>query len=88
MTDDDLLALLRAIDAGEGGSGSLDSSGVARRLGWTAATTAESLGDAKSSMLIWGIRVGGNPAPCFEDLELTVQGRRLLTAAADRRCDS
>jgi hypothetical protein len=85
VTDEDLLALLRAIDAGDDRSGQLDSSGVARRLGWSAAATAASLGDAKSSMLIWGIRVGGTPAPCFEDLEVTVQGRRLLTAAAPTR---
>jgi hypothetical protein len=81
VTAEELLALLRVIDAGEGGSSSLDNSGVARRLGWTAAVTAASLGDAKASMLIWGIRVGGTPAPCFEDLELTVQGRRMLSAA-------
>jgi hypothetical protein len=31
--------------------------------------------------LIWGIRVGGNPGPCFEDIELTVQGRRFLADA-------
>jgi hypothetical protein len=78
MTDDDLLTMLRAIDAGDTASGPLDSSGVARRLGWTAATTATSLSDAKASMLIWGIRVGGTS---YEDLELTVQGRRLLTAS-------
>jgi hypothetical protein len=78
MSDDDLLTMLRAIDAGDAGSGPLDSSGVARRLGWTAATTASSLSDAKASMLIWGIRVGGTS---YEDIELTVQGRRLLTAS-------
>jgi hypothetical protein len=83
VTDDELLALLRAIDAGAA-DGSLDSAGLARRLGWTAAATAASLDVAKSGMLVWGIRVGGTPAPCFEELELTVQGRRMLTAAADR----
>jgi hypothetical protein len=72
VTDDDLLTMLRAIDAA---SGPLDSSSVARRLGWTAATTASSLSDAKASMLVWGIRVGGTS---YEDIELTVQGRRLL----------
>jgi hypothetical protein len=39
-------------------------------------------------LLIWGMRVGGVPGPQFEDIELTVQGRRLLLAshgAPDRR---
>jgi hypothetical protein len=82
VTAEELLALLRVIDSGAGGTSSLDNAAVARRLGWTAAVTAASLGEAKAGMLIWGIRVGGTPAPCFEDLELTVQGRRMLSAAA------
>ena len=42
--------------------------------------TASSLEVAKERLLVWGIRVGGNPGPCFEDIELTVQGRRFLAA--------
>ncbi len=59
----------------------LDSGSLQRSLGWTAAQTADSLAAAKARLLIWGIRVGGNPEPCFEDIELTVQGRRFLIAA-------
>jgi hypothetical protein len=40
--------------------------------------TASALAEARARLLIWGMRVGGTPAPRFEDLELTVQGRRLL----------
>jgi hypothetical protein len=79
MSDEDLLAMLRAI--GRGGSDPLDSRAVSRRLGWTDAMTASSLDDAKGRLLVWGIRVGGRPGPRFEDIELTVQGRRRILAA-------
>jgi hypothetical protein len=79
--DLDVCRMLRTI--GDGGDGQLDSAALGRRLGWTAARTASSLGVAKDRLLVWGIRVGGNPGPCFEDIELTVQGRRFLAAAVD-----
>ena len=75
--DDQLLAMLRIIgdrDAAE----QLDNATLGRSLGWTAAKTAASLAAARSRLLIWGIRVGGAPGPCFEDIVLTVQGRRLV----------
>jgi hypothetical protein len=78
-TNDQLVAMLRTI--GERDAEQLDSRSLGRSLGWTAAQTADSLAAAKARLLIWGIRVGGNPAPCFEDIELTVQGRRFLIAA-------
>jgi hypothetical protein len=76
--DQELLAMLRVIDDSDAQSDSLDSLGVSRRLGWTDTVTALSLDEAKTRLLIWGMRVGGTPAPRFEDIELTVQGRRLL----------
>jgi hypothetical protein len=79
--DDQLVAMLRTIGDGNATAEQLDSATLARRLGWTAARMAAALGEAKGSLLIWGIRVGGTPAPFFEEIELTVQGRRLLTAA-------
>ena len=78
-TDDQLVAMLRSI--GEPDTEQLDSRTLCRRLGWTAVQTADSLAAAKARLLIWAIRVGGNPGPLFEDIELTVQGRRFLTAA-------
>jgi hypothetical protein len=81
--DDQLVAMLRTIGDGDATNGPLDSATLARRLGWPAARTAAALGAAKGRLLIWGIRVGGTPSPCFEEIELTVQGRRLLEAAAD-----
>jgi hypothetical protein len=79
VTDRQLLAMLRTIgdlDAAD----RLDNATLSRSLGWTAAKTAATLGAARSRLLIWGIRVGGTPAPCFEDILLTVRGRRRVEA--------
>ena len=78
-TDDQMVAMLRTIS--ERGTEELDSKVLGRCLGWTAGQTSDSLVAAKARLLIWGIRVGGNPGPLFEDIELTVQGRRFLTAS-------
>ena len=78
MSDDDLFDLLRVIGDWAERADPLASSDVSRSLGWSDAVTASSLAEARARLLIWGMRVGGTPAPRFEDLELTVQGRRLL----------
>ena len=78
---DQLVTMLRTIGDREAAAGQLDNETLGRCLGWTATQTAESLAAAKDRLLIWGIRVGGNPGPCFEDIELTVQGRRFLVEA-------
>jgi hypothetical protein len=78
-TDDQLVAMLRTIGEHDGSTEPLDNRSLGRCLGWTAVQTADSLAAAKARLLIWGIRVGGSPAPSFEEIELTVQGRRLLT---------
>ncbi|MET0143893.1 MAG: hypothetical protein ABW328_03785 [Ilumatobacteraceae bacterium] len=78
---DDLLAMLRAIRDADTVD-SVDNETVRRRLGWPAAVTADRLTDAKDRLLIWGVRVGGQPGPCYVDLELTVQGERLLRAGS------
>lgn len=87
MASDELMAMLRLIGQADGRSDPLDSNDVGRRLGWSESATALSLAEARAQLLIWGIRIGGTPAPRFEQIELTVQGRRLLltegTAASD-----
>ncbi len=80
MSDDDLLDLLRVISEFAEGSDPVDSSDVSRKLGWSDTVTASSLAEARTRLFIWGLRVGGTPGPRFEDIELTVQGRRLLLA--------
>ena len=79
--DEQLVAMLRTIGEREVSAEQLDSKVLGRCLGWTPAQTSASLVAAKAGLLIWAIRVGGNPGPCFEDIELTVQGRRFLAAA-------
>jgi hypothetical protein len=80
-TEDDLLAMLRTIGERDTAAEQHDSKSLGRCLGWTPTQTADSLAAAKARLLIWGIRVGGNPAPVFEEIELTVQGRRFLVDA-------
>jgi hypothetical protein len=78
--DAHVLSLLAAVrDAGA--AFGVDSALLARQLGWPAEVVAERLADARARLLVWGVRVGGRPGPCFEDIELTVQGRRLLRDA-------
>jgi hypothetical protein len=84
LSEDDLVAMLRVIGESAGRSDPLDSADVSRRLGWSDAVTASSLGEARARLLVWGIRSGGAPAPRFEEIELTVQGRRLLLAVDSR----
>ena len=81
VSNDDLLAILRLVADEEQRSRLLDSTAVSRRLGWTDSLTASSLGAPRTRLLIWGTRIGGTPAPRFEDIELTVQGRRFLRTA-------
>ena len=81
--DDTLLMLLRAIRDGDDAGEPLDSDMLSARLGWSATDVAAGLSSARKRMLIWGARVGGSPAPRFADLEITVQGRRLMSTATD-----
>jgi hypothetical protein len=78
--DDRLLVMLRTIRDRD--VAQLDNAALGRFLGWTDEMTAASLVEAKDRLLIWGIRVGGRHAPSFEEIELTVQGRRFVSAAA------
>jgi len=82
LSDDDLLALLRAVDDADDGAGTVSNDVVGRRLGWAALVVSERLTVAKDRLLVWGVRVGGKSGPCYDDLELTVQGRRMLRVAA------
>ena len=80
-SDPSLLALLGAIRDGDEVGDPLDNDMLTTKLGWSPSEVAAQLEAARERMLIWGSRVGGTPAPQYVDLELTVQGRRLITAA-------
>ena len=81
MAPEDLLAMLRVIADSTERSEPLNSSDLSRRLGWSDAVTGASLAEARERLLIWGMRTGGSATPRFEDVELTVQGGRLLLAS-------
>jgi hypothetical protein len=75
---DELVAILVAIRDLDKAGRSVDNDAVARRLGWDPEVVADRLADARAHMLIWGVREGARTSPYFSDIELTVQGRRLL----------
>ena len=78
--DPGLLELLAAIRQGEDADECMTNDRLVERLGWSEIDVAESLAGARAQLLIWGLHAWGNPKPRFQELELTVQGRRLLDA--------
>jgi hypothetical protein len=79
MSDPDrLLVLLAAVDDADESQLPVTNELLAAALGWSAEDVAGGLETAQSQMLVWGLRNGGLPKPHFEDVELTVQGQRLL----------
>ncbi len=78
--DDDLsmFLLLGVVQAGEDADALVDNAIIARRLGWDLTKVSAALQQAKDRALIWGRRTGDKPAPWYTELEVTVQGRRLL----------
>ena len=80
-TDDLQMVQLLAVVLGGDDSGTpVDNSIIAKRLGWTLEVVAKLLNEAKERSLVWGQRSGDKPAPWFKELEITVQGRRLVRA--------
>jgi hypothetical protein len=77
-TEDELLAVLRAISIAEQRGQPLDNETLAATLQWDLERVAAVLGSAKQRSLIWGARGGHKPGPWFADLEVTVQGKRLI----------
>lgn len=79
MTDADrIVELLTAVGHGDEAGQPMSNELLVERLGWTPTEVADQLGTARAQMLIWGLPGSGNPRPQFNELELTVQGRRLL----------
>lgn len=79
QTDDLQMVQLLAVVLGGDDSGTpVDNSIIAKRLGWNLEVVAKLLNEAKERSLVWGQRSGDKPAPWFKELEITVQGRRLV----------
>ena len=75
---DRLMELLTAVSRGEETGQPMSNPLLVEHLGWTATEVADSLCTARARLLIWGLPGSGNPRPQYDELELTVQGRRLL----------
>ncbi len=73
-----MVDLLGVVLSGDDSGTPVDNSIIAKRLGWDLETVASCLNEAKERSLVWGQRSGDKPAPWFKELEITVQGRRLL----------
>ena len=82
--NDDLLDLLRAIAEVQDGPGEIDNDVVGALLGWPADIVARRLASAREQLLLWGVCLGRTPTPRFSDVELTVQGQRLVRASVGR----
>jgi hypothetical protein len=79
MSDDRLMVqLLGVVLKGDDSGAPVDNSVLASKLGWDLETVASCLHEAKERSLVWGQRSGDKPAPWYKELEITVQGRRLL----------
>ena len=76
--DQQMVQLLGVVLSGDDSGAPVDNSIIAARLGWNLETVAACLNVAKERSLVWGQRSGDKPAPWFKELEITVQGRRLL----------
>jgi hypothetical protein len=76
--DKQMAELLAVVLGGDDSGAPVDNSIIAKRLGWDLETVAKCLNEAKERSLVWGQRSGDKPAPWFKELEITVQGRRLL----------
>ncbi len=77
-TDDELVKILRAISVADERGTPLDNESLAVKLRWDLERVAAALDTAKQQSLVWGVRSGRKPSPWFTDLEVTVQGKRLL----------
>lgn len=83
MSDDRLMVqLLGVVLNGDDSGAPVDNSILAAKLGWDLEAVASCLHEAKERSLVWGQRSGDKPAPWYKELEITVQGRRLLRSQA------
>jgi hypothetical protein len=73
-----MLPLLKAVQDGEFADAPVDNEMLAAAMQLSLVAVAGYLEEAKARSLVWGFRSGRQPGPWFTDLEVTVQGRRLL----------
>ena len=79
MSDDGrMVQLLAVVQAGDDSDTPVDNAIIAERLGWNLEDVAACLHEAKERSFVWGRRSGDKPEPWYHELEITVQGRRLV----------
>jgi hypothetical protein len=78
--EDQLTRLLQAVGDGDFADTPVDNEMLATALQLSLDSVATCLEEAKARSFVWGIRSGRQPGPWYTDLELTVQGKRFLTA--------
>jgi hypothetical protein len=82
VADGPMVQLLGAVQLGDDAGTLVDNAFLAKNLGWDLESVAACLHEAKERLLVWGQRSGDKPAPWFTELEITVQGKRLLRTHA------
>jgi hypothetical protein len=73
--------LLRAVKDGDLAGAPVDNEMLAAVLKLPLASIASCLQEAKERSFVWGVRSGRQPGPWYEELEVTVQGKRFLSAS-------
>ncbi|MDQ1425391.1 MAG: hypothetical protein QOD72_2889 [Acidimicrobiaceae bacterium] len=83
MSSEEVLTqLLRAVKDGDQAGAPVDNEMLAAVLKLPLGSIASCLQEAKERSFIWGVRSGRQPGPWYEELEVTVQGKRFLSASS------
>jgi hypothetical protein len=80
-TEEEMARLLHAVKDGDQAGAPVDNEILSTVLKVPLASIASCLQEAKERSFVWGVRSGRQPGPWYEELEVTVQGLRFLTAA-------
>jgi hypothetical protein len=78
-SEEELTRLLSAVKDGDLAGEPVDNEILAAVLNLPLVSIASCLQEAKERSFVWGVRSGRQPGPWYEELEVTVQGKRFLT---------
>jgi hypothetical protein len=81
-SEEELTRLLKAVKAGDLAGEPVDNEMLAAALKLPLVSIASCLQEAKERSFVWGVRSGRQPGPWYEELEVTVQGKRFLSASS------
>ena len=80
-SEEEMTQLLRAVKDGDLAGAPVDNEMLAAVLKLPLVSIASCLQEAKERSFVWGVRSGRQPGPWYEELEVTVQGKRFLSAS-------